>query len=154
MKYFIAPLRLAEHDRWKQLWLDYQRFYGIELPSSVTESTWQRLHNGRLHGLGVRDSADELRGIAHFLLHEDSWSSAPACYLQDLFVEPRARGTGCGRGLIAAVAKSARTAGANPPYWLTHESNTVARTLYDRVAKNLGFIQYVYTPPNSPEGSR
>ena len=89
MKYHIGPLRLAEHDRWMQLWSEYQRFYGIELPASVTESAWQRLHNGRVHGLGARNSADELLGIVHFLFHEDTWSSAagvlsagPLCGLQ------------------------------------------------------------------------
>jgi len=39
-----------------------------------------------------------------------------------------------------------KTVGANPPYWLTHETNSVARQLYDRLGKNQGFIQYQYTP--------
>ncbi len=137
-----------------QLWSEYQRFYGIELPAGVTESAWQRMHKGRVHGLGARNSRDELLGIVHFLFHEDTWSSAPACYLQDLYVDPSARGTGCGRQLIAAVAEAAHAAGANHPYWLTHESNTVARNLYDRVGKNLGFIQYVYAPQESPVTKR
>lgn len=145
LKYKISPLRPSEHARWMQLWTDYQTFYGVELPADATESAWQRLHNGRLHGLGARDSTDALLGIAHFLFHEDSWSTDPACYLQDLYVEPRARGTGCGRQLIEAVAASARAVGANPPYWLTHETNAVARLLYDRLGTNLGFIQYTYT---------
>jgi GNAT superfamily N-acetyltransferase len=154
LKYKIAPLRLDEHARWMQLWLAYQRFYDVELPASVTEYTWQGLHNGRLHGLGARNSADELLGIVHFLFHEDTWSSTPACYLQDLYVDPSARGTGCGRQLIAAVADSARAAGANHPYWLTHQSNTAARTLYERVGRNLGFIQYVYTPQQPAGGPK
>ncbi len=75
----IAPLRLSEHDRWAELWSEYQRFYGVELP--------------------------------------------------------------------AAVAESARAAGANSPYWLTHQSNAVARQLYDRLGQNQGFVHYVYTKP-------
>jgi GNAT superfamily N-acetyltransferase len=63
-------------------------------------------------------------------------------------VDPKARGTGSGARLIAAVAADAESAGASPPYWLTHESNAVARRLYDRVAKNHGFIQYVYFAPH------
>jgi hypothetical protein len=35
-----------------------------------------------------------------------------------------------------------RQAGGERVYWLTHESNATARKLYDRVAKNTGFIQY------------
>lgn len=151
MKYRIAPLSLSEHRRWLELWSEYQRFYKVALPASVTEDTWQRIHNGRLHGLGARDSADHLLGIVHFLFHEDTWSIAPACYLQDLYVDPGTRGTGCGRQLIEAVAAAAQAAGANPPYWLTHETNSTARVLYDRLAKNPGFIQYSYSPPESPE---
>ena len=78
----------------------------------------------------------------HFLYHEDTWSLARACYLQDLYVDEAVRGSGCGRRLIEAVDAAAQAAGANQPYWLTHESNTVARRLYDRVARNHGFIQY------------
>jgi len=150
----IAPLRLSERARWDQLWSEYQRFYGVELPPAVSESTWQRLHNGRVHGLGARNSADTLVGIVHFLFHEDTWSTAPACYLQDLYVDSTVRGTGCGRLLIEAVAESARAAGANSPYWLTHESNAVARQLYERLGQNQGFIQYIYGNPTDADRVR
>jgi GNAT superfamily N-acetyltransferase len=140
----IAPLRVSERARWAELWSEYQLFYGVELAADVSESTWQRLHNGRVQGLGARNSADYLVGIVHFLFHEDTWSTVPACYLQDLYVDSTARGTGCGRMLIEAVAESARTAGANSPYWLTHQSNAVARRLYDRLGQNQGFVQYTF----------
>jgi GNAT superfamily N-acetyltransferase len=140
----ITPLKLSERGRWSELWSEYQRFYGVELAPEVTESTWQRLHNGRVHGLGARTAEDQLVGIVHFLYHEDTWSKQPACYLEDLYVDGAMRGTGCGRLLIEAVATAAQAAGANSPYWLTHEANTVARRLYDRVGKNHGFIQYAY----------
>ena len=150
----IAPLKLSERARWAELWTEYQRFYGIELPAAVSESTWQRLHSGRVHGLGARNSADHLVGIVHFLFHEDTWSTVPACYLQDLYVDSTARGTGCGRMLIEAVVESAKTAGANSPYWLTHQSNAVARRLYDRLGQNQGFIQYTYMAPADVDRAR
>jgi GNAT superfamily N-acetyltransferase len=140
----IAPLKLSERARWGELWSAYQNFYKVALPADVTESVWQRIHAGRVHGLGARNSAGELIGIVHFLFHEDTWSTAPACYLQDLYVVPTSRGTGCGRRLIEAVAEAARAAGANSPYWLTHQRNASARQLYDRLGQNQGFIQYVY----------
>jgi GNAT superfamily N-acetyltransferase len=141
----IAPLSPSDHSRWAELWSEYQLFYGVELPAAVSESLWRRLHIGRVHGLGAHDSADHLVGIVHFLFHEDTWSTVPACYLQDLYVDSKVRGTGCGRMLIEAVAEAARAAGANSPYWLTHQSNTVARQLYDRLGQNQGFIHYVYS---------
>jgi GNAT superfamily N-acetyltransferase len=138
----IAPLRADERAKWEALWGAYQRFYEVELPTAVTDATWERLFSGRIHGLGARDATGRLVGFTHFLYHEDTWSQVPACYLQDLYVVPETRARGCGRQLIEAVAAAARAAGANAPYWLTHESNTVARRLYDRLAKNHGFIQY------------
>jgi GNAT superfamily N-acetyltransferase len=140
----ISPLRLSDRSRWEQLWSAYQRFYDVTLPAQLTNSTWQRIHAGRIHAIGARDSTDRLIGIAHFLYHEDTWSMARACYLQDLYVDEAARASGCGRKLIEAVVAAARSAGANSPYWLTHETNAVARRLYDRLATNLGFIQYSY----------
>jgi GNAT superfamily N-acetyltransferase len=149
MKYAIAPIRFADRPRWQQLWAEYQLFYGVDLPPAVVESTWQRLHSGRVHGLGARDASDRLLGITHYLFHEDTWSTSPACYLQDLYVDAVARGTGCARQLIEAVAAAAKVAGAGDPYWLTHETNTVARRLYDHLGKNLGFIQYMYGLPTA-----
>ena len=140
----ISPVRITERARWNELWSAYQRFYGVELSSQVTDSTWQRMHDGRIHGLGARDPGGRLIGIVHFLYHEDTWSMARACYLQDLYVDETVRGSGCGRKLIEAVNAAALAAGANSPYWLTHESNTVARRLYERVARNHGFVQYTY----------
>jgi len=140
----ISPLRPTERSRWGQLWSEYQTFYAVELPAAVTEATWVRLHDGRVRGLGARDSADHLVGIVHFLFHEDTWSTVQACYLQDLYVDPKVRGTGCGRKLIEAVAEASRQAGANSPYWLTQQHNAVARQLYDRLGKEQGFVQYVY----------
>ena len=93
----ISALRIAERPRWNELWSAYQRFYGVEIAAAVTESTWQRMHDGRIHGLGARDPAGRLIGIVHFLYHEDTWSTARACYLQDLYVDETVRGSGCGR---------------------------------------------------------
>ena len=64
------------------------------------------------------------------------------CYLEDLFVEPSVRGGGTGRALIAAVEAAACAAGASRLYWLTHETNETAQTLYNKVAERAGFIQY------------
>jgi GNAT superfamily N-acetyltransferase len=140
----VAPLQAAQKECWLMLWVEYQTFYGVSLPDEVTESTWQRIREGRIHGLGAHDASNRLVGIVHFLFHEDTWSAVSACYLQDLYVEAAARGAGCARRLIEAVADSSKAVGCNPPYWLTHETNAAARLLYDRLAQNQGFIQYVY----------
>jgi GNAT superfamily N-acetyltransferase len=86
-------------------------------------------------------------GIAHFLVHA-STTSPDVCYLQDLFTAPEARGRGVARALIEATAAWAGGRGCDRLYWHTREDNHVARRLYDQVAENRGFIQYVIPLPH------
>jgi GNAT superfamily N-acetyltransferase len=52
------------------------------------------------------------------------------------------RGQGVGRALIGVVEEVARARGCARLYWMTHETNATARLLYDKVARNSGFIRY------------
>ena len=83
-------------------------------------------------------------GLVHFLYHESAWTVQSICYLQDLYTDPIARGTGVGRALIENVAADARIKGASRMYWLTQSENATARLLYDRLAKYSGYIRYDY----------
>jgi ribosomal protein S18 acetylase RimI-like enzyme len=66
----------------------------------------------------------------------------PVCYLEDLYTLEAARGQGVARALIEAVYARAREAGVRSVYWQTHESNTVAMRLYDKMAARFGFVVY------------
>ena len=83
-----------------------------------------------------------LVGFVHYLFHPVTWSTANRCYLEDLFVSPKARGTGAGRALIEAVYRAADEAGADQVYWLTAQDNATARRLYDRVGRLTPFVKY------------
>jgi GNAT superfamily N-acetyltransferase len=136
---------LAPNDRagWDPLWRGYLTFYKVGIGAELTDLTWDRFGDPGepLFALGAFLD-DRLIGFAHYLFHRSTWSDGPYCYLEDLFVEPEARGQGSGRLLIEAVADAAREAGATQLYWLTHESNKQAIGLYDRVAKRSGFLHY------------
>ncbi|MFC9688682.1 GNAT family N-acetyltransferase [Kribbella sp. NPDC056951] len=138
----LGPLRPSDRDAWEQLFAGYNAFYGRPtMPDGFYDRAWARFErNVELHALGAHLD-DRLVGIAHFLTHA-STTSADACYLQDLFTAPEARGKGVARALIAAVADAATERGCGRLYWSTHESNATARRLYDQVAENRGFIIY------------
>ena len=140
----VTTLHEADRPRWTELWRDYLAFYGTEVPEAVYAHTWSRIQGGAaLHGLAAWHEG-RIVGITHFLFHESTWTTAPVCYLQDLFVDGAARGQGAARALIAAVADQARRAGSPRLYWLTQDHNAAARALYDKVAKHTGFIRYEY----------
>lgn len=140
----ITGLLPQDRPRWTELWRAYLLFYETSLPDEVFEHTWRRVLDGTvLRGLAARVDG-QVVGITHFLFHESAWATTPVCYLQDLFVDDTARGQGAGRALIEAVAAHARERDSARLYWLTQDHNTVARLLYDRVAKHSGFIRYEY----------
>jgi GNAT superfamily N-acetyltransferase len=74
------------------------------------------------------------------------WSSlrgAEVAYLEDLFVDPAARGSGLADALINACAERAREHGAPALSWLTKPDNHRARAVYDRVgADGDDFVEY------------
>jgi GNAT superfamily N-acetyltransferase len=156
----IAPLAPTDRADWERLFRGYIAFYERDEPPAMYERAWAAFMAGdRLHALGARLRAEgpsttpsarspspvpgeeKLVGITHFFVHP-STSGPDVCYLQDLFTDAAARGQGAGRALIGAVADWARGQGCGRLYWLTHQSNDVARALYDKVAVNRGFIRY------------
>ena len=139
----IRPLRQDERAQWDVLWKGYLDFYRASVPKEVYDTTWARLHDPAepMHLLGGTLDG-ELCGIVHYIYHRSCWTVGDYCYLQDLFVAEEARKSGLGRALIEAVYGEARAAGANRVHWLTHETNTTARALYDTLAERPGFIQY------------
>jgi GNAT superfamily N-acetyltransferase len=139
----IRPLRLDESADWEPLWKGYLDFYKTSVPQQTYDTTWARLHdpNEPMWLLGATVEG-KLLGIVHYLYHRSCWTVGDYCYLQDLFVAEGARNLGLGRALIEAVYREAHAAGASRVYWLTHETNTAARALYDTLADRPGFIQY------------
>jgi GNAT superfamily N-acetyltransferase len=143
----IRPVRRDDLAAWKELWDGYNAFYGrsgsTALPPEVTRTTWSRFFDEYepMHAL-VAESSGKLLGLAHYLYHRSTIQIPPTCYLQDLFTSEASRGRGIGSALIQAVYAQAKLAGSPRVYWQTHETNTSARKLYDKVAEKSGFIVY------------
>jgi GNAT superfamily N-acetyltransferase len=139
----IRAVTASERAAWEPLWKGYLDFYKTTVPKEVYDTTWVRLQNSAeaMHLLGAYVDG-RLLGIVHFLYHRSCWTIGDYCYLQDLFVAESARKLGLGRALIEAVYQRAHHDGASRVYWLTHESNAPARTLYDKLATRPGFIVY------------
>jgi GNAT superfamily N-acetyltransferase len=139
----IRPLGSADRAAWEPLWSGYLKFYRTSVAPDVTETTWSRLMDPAepMHVLGCFDRGS-LIGIVHYIFHRSTWTTGNYCYLQDLFTAEAARGRGAGRALIEAVYERAGAEGASRVWWLTHETNASARSLYDQVADMPGFIQY------------
>jgi len=146
----IRQAVLADFEQWLPLWNDYNAFYGrigeTVLASDITQTVWDRFldDNEPMHAL-VAEIDGRLVGLAHYIFHRVTVSKASTCYMEDLFTAAEARGAGVARALINAVCDCARESKAGGVYWLTQETNSTARFLYDKVADHNGFIVYRVT---------
>lgn len=139
----IRPLRREDEAEWRRLWRAYLAFYQTDRDEEVYATTWARLLDPQMAMRGrLAWRGDGPVGLVHWLEHASFWDLAPRIYLQDLFVDPEARGGGAGRALIEAVYADADAVGAARVYWLTAEDNAAARRLYDEVAALTSFVKY------------
>jgi GNAT superfamily N-acetyltransferase len=140
----IRPLVANDRPGWEPLWQGYLQFYKASIAPEVTDLTFARLTGGTepMGGFVAVDDSGKIAGIVHWITHRSCWTAGDYCYLQDLFVASDRRGTGIGRDLIESVYDNARSLGCSRVYWLTHETNTAAMMLYDRIADRPGFVQY------------
>jgi len=139
----IRDLRAEDRPQWNDLWRGYLAFYESDLAPEVSDVTFARLLDpSEPMFCLVAEEEGALLGIVHCVLHRGTWSVENFCYLEDLFTAPDARKRGVGRALIEAVYARADELNCSRVYWLTHESNTAGRSLYDQVGRNLGFIHY------------
>ncbi len=132
-----------ERAEWNPLWDGYLAFYKTALKQEVSDLAWSRFNDTDETMFALGGYVDgRLAGFAHYLFHRSTWAPKRYCYLEDIYVAETARGHGLGRALIETVYQKAEAAGASRVYWLTQSDNAQARGLYDKVADNLGFIQY------------
>jgi GNAT superfamily N-acetyltransferase len=74
-------------------------------------------------------------GFALFFHNYSTWEGRAGLYVEDLFVEEKARGLGLGRALMAAIARVARDRRCpRIDLWVLHWNPT--REFYHRIAMN------------------
>jgi GNAT superfamily N-acetyltransferase len=76
------------------------------------------------------------------VLHPGSWVATPICYLEDLFVDPLARGGGVATALIQDLVDLGKARRWSRLYWHTRAGNESARRVYDRFVAADDFVRY------------
>ena len=144
MSVTVRALRASDRADWARLWKGYLAFYRTERPEEHFDAYFKRLlrHDpSDMQGL-IAEADGRAVGLAHYVFHPHGWQFEPTCYLQDLYADPEARGTGVGRALIEAVYAASDAHGARGVYWTTADDNREARRLYDRIGTLTPFVKY------------
>lgn len=141
----IRPIEARDEARWRVLWDGYTRFYEREPEETLTRHTWARIMDPHapVYAIVAQDETGTVIGIANYLLHENTSTLTPVCYLQDLFVDPQVRAHGAGKLLIDWLVDEMKARKWSRLYWNTKENNYRARGLYDKYTPHSGFVRYV-----------
>jgi ribosomal protein S18 acetylase RimI-like enzyme len=112
----------------------FRDYYGEELPAQeVLLATVRRL--GGDPGTEFLLAGDPACGFAQLRFRLSAWTGTDDAWLEDVFVEPDARGRGVGRALAEACVERARARGCKRIQLDANERNAAALALYH----SLGF---------------
>jgi len=141
----IRRIEPRDRVRWGKLWTGYCRFYERKLSARITNYTWQRIMDpdSPVHAIVAERRGDGVIGMANYIIHENTWTLTPVCYLEDLFVAPKKRAVGVGEALIDWLLRETKRRKWSRLYWNTRENNYRARGLYDKYTPHSGFLRYV-----------
>lgn len=98
------------------------------------------------NGLVAADADGALIGLTHYRPFASPLRAGVNCFLDDLFVDPSARGSGAADALITAVADVAREKGWLTVRWITADDNYRGRGVYDKLATRTMWITYDLKP--------
>jgi GNAT superfamily N-acetyltransferase len=139
----VRPVEPEDADAWRRLFRDYGVFYETSFDDAQLDHVWALLTT---EGSGVDALVAEVGGtvvgIAHYRSHPDTFSTGRDWYLDDLFTDPAARGTGVASALIDRLKEFARATGPGTLRWITAADNTTAQRVYDRLAKRTTWVTY------------
>lgn len=139
----IDTPKAEDFAEWSRLYAGYAAFYGVTQTDQMRARVWGWLQDPShpVKGFVARGESG-LAGLVHFRAFSRPLSASTGGYLDDLFVDPVARGSKVARTLIAAVSDHGRAEGWTVLRWITANDNLRARKLYDQVARETAWITY------------
>ncbi|MGJ8545604.1 MAG: GNAT family N-acetyltransferase [Sulfitobacter sp.] len=147
MQITIRPVQPGDRAAWEKLYAGYAAFYKVEQSDEMRARVFDWLMDPDHETCGLVAEVDGmLIGLTHYRPFASPLRAAVSCFLDDLFVDPEARGTGAAQALIDGVGDVARENGWAVVRWITADDNYRGRGLYDKLAKRTMWITYDMAP--------
>jgi GNAT superfamily N-acetyltransferase len=139
----IRPPTQADRPTWERLYAGYAAFYKVTQTPEMRATVWGWIHDPDHETQAlVAEEAGQLVGLAHYRPFARPLAASTGGFLDDLFVDPPARGSGAAAALIDALTEEGRARGWTVIRWITAEDNYRARALYDRLAEKTRWATY------------
>jgi len=140
----IRAIERSDQEAWRRLFRAYGVFYETEFDDALLDRVWGLLGD-ETSGIDaiVAERDGVVVGFAHYRSHYDTFTGGRDWYLEDLYVDPDARGGGIATALIEHLAALARdTDHAGTLRWITAADNVRAQRIYDRIATRTTWVTY------------
>ncbi|MGJ5619240.1 GNAT family N-acetyltransferase [Sulfitobacter sp. MF3-043] len=148
MSVTVRPVAAQDRSAWDILYQGYATFYKVDQTADMRDRVfgWLMDASHETSGLVAQDAQGKLIGLTHYRPFASPLRAATSCFLDDLFVDPDARGSGAAQALINGVAEVARTKGWAVVRWITADDNYRGRGVYDTLATRTMWITYDMKP--------
>ncbi len=144
MPVVVQPPQDKDRDDWDRLYQGYAQFYGVVQTPVMRDTVWSWIRDAAhpTQALIARTDGGAVVGLAHFRPYPRPLTASTGGFLDDLFVDPTARGMGVAASLIAAVNAYGQMQGWTVLRWITAQDNDRARRLYDQIAITTPWVTY------------
>ena len=143
----VRPVTAEDRAQWDVLYQGYATFYKVDQTPQMRDTVWGWLMDDShgSNGLVAVDDTGKLIGLTHYRPFVSCLKAVTNCFLDDLFVDPNARGSGAADALIEGVRKVAEENGWPVVRWITADDNYRGRGVYDKVATRTMWVTYDLT---------
>jgi GNAT superfamily N-acetyltransferase len=144
----IRPPSDADRADWDRLYQGYAEFYKVTQTPEMRDTVWSWIMDPAqtTEALIAVNAAGRPVGLAHFRPYARPLSASTGGFLDDLFVDPDARGGRVAARLITALRELACQRGWSVLRWITADDNYRARALYDQLAIKTSWVTYDIKP--------
>lgn len=148
--YTVRPVTQDDHARWQQLYEGYLNFYGTSLTGHQMDVVWSWLLDPEHEVTGLlAEGSGGVVALAHYREFSRPSSASVGAYLDDLFVDPTARGGGAVESLLAELRRIGGERNWTVIRWITADDNYRARSKYDQQGRRTPWITYDMSPTAS-----
>jgi ribosomal protein S18 acetylase RimI-like enzyme len=144
MKILVSSLSNSDRDSWGKLYYEYAAFYKMPMNQEILDTVWSWIFDQQntFYGLIAKNEEDKALGFMHFREMPSPIRGKTVGFLDDLYVNPEARGQGVVDALYQALEDSARKQGWPFVRWITAENNYRGRAVYDKIAEKTQWVTY------------
>jgi len=144
MNISVSHVQSKDQEAWQVLYQGYADFYQVAMNEQILDKVWSWIFDDHFDFfcLVAKDQDGRLMGLMHCREMPSPLRGAMVGFLDDLFVMPEYRGSGCEQKLYQALNDLGKQRGWPFIRWITAEDNYRARALYDKISNKTQWQTY------------